>query len=58
MRTNRSLVAAVAASALFFIAAPIMVAGDTADPADDSLQQERLGIDKVLAFLDERIGRR
>ena len=40
MRTHLSLVAAVAASALFFIAAPVMVAGDTTEPADDSLQQE------------------
>lgn len=40
MRNNHPPMAAIAASALFFLAAPMMVAGDTPTEAQDALQQE------------------
>jgi uncharacterized membrane protein YkoI len=40
MKTNPSHLAAVAASALFFLAAPMIVAGDTPTSADEISQQE------------------
>ena len=40
MKTNPSHIAAVAASALFFLAAPMIVAGDTPTSAEEVLQQE------------------
>jgi uncharacterized membrane protein YkoI len=40
MKANPSYIAAVVASALFFVASPIIVAGDTPTDAEEALQQE------------------